>query len=68
MTTYGKSYYRFSTSLKTLKLSFDSILPEDIPNYEGHFVLTTRREAPIECEKPMLHEDIFEQHPTVIRG
>jgi len=21
-------------------------------------VLTTRREAPIECEKPMLHEDI----------
>ena len=25
-------------------------------------------EAPIECKKPMLHEDIFEQHPTVIRG
>jgi hypothetical protein len=31
-------------------------------------VLTTRKEAPIECEKPMLHEDIFENHPTVIRG
>jgi hypothetical protein len=31
-------------------------------------VLTTRREAPIECKKPMLHEDTFEQHPTVIRG
>ncbi|MGI0056594.1 MAG: hypothetical protein ACREAK_04380 [Nitrosarchaeum sp.] len=25
-------------------------------------------EAPIECKKPMLHEDIFEQHPTVIKG
>jgi len=31
-------------------------------------VLTTRKEAPIDCEKPMLHEDIFENHPTVIRG
>jgi len=49
-------------------LSFDSIFPEDIPNYDGHLILTTRKEAPIECEKPMLHEDIFENHPTVIRG
>lgn len=31
-------------------------------------VLTTRKEAPIECEKPILHEDIFENHPTVIKG
>jgi len=31
-------------------------------------ILTTRKEAPVECEKPMLHEDIFENHPTVIRG
>jgi len=30
--------------------------------------LTTRKEAPLECEKPMLHEDILEEHPTVIRG
>ncbi|MFB5605030.1 MAG: hypothetical protein ACE5R5_01805 [Nitrosarchaeum sp.] len=51
-----------------MKLSFDSILPEDIPKYDGHLVLTTRQEAPIECEKPMLHEDTFEQHHTVIRG
>lgn len=67
-TTYGRPYYRFSTSLKVLNISFDSILPEDIPNYDGDLVLTTRKEAPIECEKPMLHEDILEQHPTVIRG
>ena len=51
-----------------MKLSFDSILPDDIRNYNGHLVLTTKSEAPVECEKPMLHEDIFEQHPTVIRG
>ena len=31
-------------------------------------VLTTRQETPTECEKPILHEDIFEKHPTVIRG
>jgi hypothetical protein len=51
-----------------LKLSFDSILPDDIQNYNGHLVLTTRKEAPIECEKPMLHEDTFEQHSTIIKG
>jgi len=51
-----------------LKLSFDSILPDDIKNYDGHLILTTKREAPIDCEKPMLYEDIFEHHPTVIRG
>ncbi|MCE9652342.1 MAG: hypothetical protein K8Q89_04705 [Nitrosarchaeum sp.] len=67
-TTYGKPYYRFSNSLKKLKLSFDSIFPEDISNYDGHLVLTTRKEAPTECKKPMLYEDIFEQHPTVIKG
>lgn len=43
-------------------------MPHEIPNYEGHLVLTTRQEAPVECEKPMLHEEIFEHHPTVIRG
>ena len=67
-TTYGKPYYRFSTYLKTLQLSFDSILPEEILDYSGHLVLTTRKESPKNCEKPLLHEDIFEHHPTVIRG
>lgn len=67
-TTYGKPYYRFSISLKALNISFDSILPEDILNYDGDLVLTTRKEAPLECVKPMLHEDILEEHPTVIRG
>ena len=49
-------------------MSFDSILPEDIHNYSGHLVLTTRKESPLNCEKILLHEDILEHHPTVIRG
>ena len=67
-TTYGRPYYRFSTYLKTLNLSFDSILPEEILDYPGHLILTTRKESPKKCEKPLLHEDILEHHPTVIRG
>ena len=67
-TTYGKPYYRFSNYLKTLNLSFDSILPEEILEYSGHLVLTTRKESPTNCEKPILHEDIFDHHHTVIRG
>lgn len=67
-TTYGKPYYKFSTYLKTLKLSFDSILPEEILDYSGHLVLTTRKESPKNCEKPLLYEDIFEHPPTVMKG
>ena len=67
-TAYGKPYYRFSTHLKTLNLSFDSILPEDITHYSGHLILTTKKESPKKCEKPLLDEDIFKHHSTVIRG
>lgn len=54
--------------MKSLNLSFDSILPEEIHTYSGHLVLTTRKESPMNCEKILLHEDILENHPTVIRG
>ena len=67
-TTYGRPYYRFSTYLKTLDLAFDSILPEEILDYSGNLVFTTREESPRECQKPLLHEDIFEHPPTVIKG
>ncbi len=30
--------------------------------------MTTRDESPKECTKPLLHEDIFDHHPSVIRG
>ncbi len=67
-TTYGKPYYKFSKSLKSLNLKFDSILPEEIPTYEGNLILTTKSEAPPESTKPTLFEDILDNSPTIIRG
>ena len=67
-TTYGKSYYRFSSYLKALDVKFDSILPEEILDYSGHLIFTTRKESPKQCKKPILDEDIFEYHPTVVQG
>ncbi|MHA7648127.1 RuvC family protein [Nitrosopumilus sp. S4] len=54
--------------MKTLNLPFDSILPEEIFDYSGNLILTTKKESPKKCEKALLHEDIFENHPTVIKG
>ncbi|MFB5621918.1 MAG: hypothetical protein ACE5RO_01605 [Candidatus Nitrosomaritimum yanchengensis] len=54
--------------MKVLDLPFDSILPEEISNYKGNLILTTRNEFSLKCEKPILYEDVFDQHFTVIRG
>ena len=67
-TTFGRPYYRFSTYLKTLNISFDSILPEEIVDYSGNFIFTTKKEFPKECGKHLLDEDILEHPPTVLRG
>ena len=67
-TALGRPYYRFSNYLKTLNISFDSILPEDIMSYNGNFVCTTRKEFPKNCEKHMLDEEVLEHPPTVLRG
>lgn len=49
-------------------MSFDSILPDEILKFSGNLILTTRKESPKKCEIPILCEDIFEYHPTVLRG
>lgn len=67
-TTYGKPFFRFANSLKNLNISFDSLLPENIPYYDGNLIFTTSQEVPKNCMTPMLCEEIFDQHPTVIRG
>jgi hypothetical protein len=54
--------------LKVLNLPFDSILPEEILDYNGNLILTTRKESPIKCKKLILDEDVCDQHFTVIRG
>jgi hypothetical protein len=43
-------------------------LPQEIPQYGGDLVLTTRIEAPIESTQPVLLEEIFENNLTVIKG
>ena len=54
--------------MKVLNLPFDSILPEEILDYNGNLVLTTRKESPIKCKKLILDEDVCDQNFTVIRG
>ena len=34
----------------------------------GHLIFTTQKESPKKCEKILLHEDVLEHHPTVLRG
>ena len=43
-------------------------MPEEILDYKGNLILTTRKESPIRCNKPILDEDVFEKNFTVIRG
>ena len=67
-TVYDRHYYKFSSYLNTLKLPFNSILPEEILEYSENLILTTMKESPKTCEIPILHEDIFEYYTTVLRG
>jgi hypothetical protein len=67
-TVYGKPYYRFSKSLNDLDLHYDSILPEQIESYTGNLIFTTRSEAPKNSKTPMIFEEAFGQHPTILRG
>lgn len=67
-TTYGKPYFKFVKALKTLNLHYDSLLPEEITSYDGSLVLTTTKESPESFSKPLLHEEICDKDPTVIRG
>ena len=54
--------------LKSLKLGYDSLVPEQIDDYHGDIVLTTLSEVPESVKIPVLYEDILELEPTVIEG
>lgn len=43
-------------------------MPEQIGSYDGEIIFTTKNEAPQNCQKPILYEDIFDKHPTIIHG
>jgi len=54
--------------LKALRLHYDSLIPEQIRDYDGDIVLTTSSEAPKSSKIPALYEDILDLEPTVIGG
>lgn len=67
-TTYGKSYFQFVKTLKSLNLKYDSLVPEDIPTYQGSLIFTTEDESPKSAAQAILNEEILQQDPTVIQG
>ena len=67
-TTSGRAYFAFSHALKILKLDYDSLLPEQISDYDGDLVLMTSLEAPKDVKIQTLYEDILDLEPTVIKG
>lgn len=67
-TTYGKSYFQFVKTLKFLNLKYDSLVPEDIPTYQGSLIFTTEDESPKYAAQAILNEEILQQDPTVIQG
>lgn len=54
--------------MKSLQLSFDSILPEEILNYDGDLIFSTYLESPFSNKIPILYDDIIENPNVVIRG
>jgi len=67
-TTYGRSYYKFVKILNSLKIQYDTLLPDEIESYSGSLVLTTFKEAPESSEKLIFHEEIMDKEPGIIRG
>ena len=49
-------------------MNYDSILPKDIPFFDGDIILTTEKEAPKNPTIPVLFDDITEKDIEVIQG
>ena len=67
-TVYGRSYYKFVSTLKNLKLEYDSVLPEEITTSDRRLILTTVRESSKIPSNLVLFDDEFDFDPTIIRG
>ena len=64
----GRSYFKFVNTLKHLKLSYDSVLPEEITSSDKRLILTTVRESEKIPSNLILFDDEFDYDPTIIRG
>lgn len=51
-----------------MNLQYDSIIPDDIPNYSGNLIFTTENESPRFASQAILNEDVLKEDPTVIQG
>lgn len=51
-----------------MNLKYDSLVPDDIPAYQGSLIFTTEDESPKSAAQTILNEDILQQDPTVIQG
>ena len=49
-------------------MNFTSILPHEIPNFDGDVIFTTEKEAPKNSSIPLLFDEITEKNPVVIQG
>ena len=64
----GRSYFKFVNTLKHLKLSYDSVLPEEITSSDKRLILTTVRESEKIPSNLIMFDDEFDYDPTIIRG
>lgn len=67
-TVYGRSYFKFVSTLKNLNLNYDSVLPEEITSSDRRLILTTVRESDKIPTNLVLFDDEFDYDPTVVRG
>lgn len=67
-TVYGRSYFKFVNTLKSLKLDYDSVLPEEITNSDRRLILTTVRESSKIPSNLVLFDDEFDYDPIIVRG
>lgn len=65
---YGKSYFKFVNTLKNLKLTYDSVLPEEITSSDKRLILTTANESSKIPTNLFLFDDEFDYDSTIVRG
>ena len=67
-TVSGKSYFKFVSVLKYLKLNYDSVLPEEITCLDRRLILTTMVESLQIPTNLILLDDDFNYHPSIVKA
>ena len=67
-TVSGKSYFKFINILRNLKLTYDSVLPEEITSSDRRLILTTMDESSRIQTNLVLLDDEINHHPTIVKA